>query len=455
MAPSIDLSIFKDYDVRGVYPSQINGDVAKAIAYAIVRHFHPKTIVIGRDMRVSGEEIRDGFAKTFAAVGIDVFDMGLVGTEMMSFVAGAYPYDLVLMLTASHNPPEYNGIKMTRKGAIPVSIDSGFREIRDLISEGPLPDAPTPGKITDIDVYPDWKKKILSIVDVSTIKPFSVVADAGNGMAGKLLPYLFSSTKVQVTPLFFELDGTFPNHVPNPLIEKNNEFLIKKILEIHGDVGLAFDGDADRMYLVDDKGRFVSGTVTTALLAKYFLQQHPGEMVLYNAICGRIVPETIKKYGGKSQRVRVGYSYIKAAMKETNAIFCGEHSGHYFHRDYFNSESGVMSALMILNLISKENKKLSELVDELNIYPASGEINFVVQDIPTILSAIKTGYPDAESLDELDGISVWYPTYWFNFRASKTEPLLRLNVEANNAEILAAKTNELVAKMEALGGKRK
>lgn len=451
----MDLSMFKDYDVRGTYPNQINGEVATKIAHAIVRHFKPKTIVIGRDMRVSGPEIRDAFLKTFSNIGVDVFDMGLVGTEMMSFVAGEYQYDLAIMLSASHNPSEYNGIKMTRKGAIPVSSDTGFYQIRDLIAMGPLPDAAVKGKIQQIDVYPDWKKKILSMVDVSTIKPLSVVADAGNGMAGKLLPYLYSDINIKVTPLFFELDGTFPNHVPNPLIEKNNEFLIKKIIEIGGDVGLAFDGDADRMYLVDDKGRFVSGTVTTALLARYFLQQYPGEMVLYNAICGRIVPETIEKYGGKSKRVRVGYSYIKAAMKETNAIFCGEHSGHYFHRDYFNSESGVMSALMVLSLISKAGKKLSVLVDELNIYPASGEINFIVSDIPAAVEAIKTGFPDAESIDELDGISVWYKDYWFNVRASKTEPLLRLNVEADTKTILDTKTAELVTKIEELGGKKK
>lgn len=452
---ALDLSIFKDYDIRGTYPNQINGEIAKMIAHAIVRKFQPKSVVIGRDMRVSGPEIQDAFIQTFSKLGIDAYDMGLVGTEMMSFAAGTYDHDLVLMISASHNPPEYNGIKMTRKGAVPVSADTGLRDIRDLLQKGVLPEALQPGKIQELDIYPSWKKKILSLVDVSTIKPLSVVADAGNGMAGKLIPYIFNDIPVKLTPLFFALDGSFPNHVPNPLIEKNNESLVQKILKTKADIGFAFDGDADRMFLIDDKGRFVSGTVTAALFARYLLKKNPGATLLYNAICGRIVPQTIEKFGGKSRRVRVGYSYIKAAMKETNAIFCGEHSGHYFHRDYFNSESGILSTLMVLNLLSQENKKLSELVNELDVYPASGEINFAVSDIAAVVAAIKTGFPDADAVDELDGVSVWYKTYWFNVRTSKTEPLLRLNVEADTKEILDQKTKELIAKIESLGGKRK
>jgi phosphomannomutase len=452
---SVDPKIFKDYDVRGTYPEQINGEVAKAVAHAIVRKFQPKSVVIGRDMRLSGQEIRDGLVETFTKLGIAVYDMGLVGTEMMSFAAGTLPHDLVIMISASHNPPQYNGMKMTRQGAVPVSADTGLRDIRDFMAQGPLPDASTPGKVTQIDIYPEWKKKVLSIVDVAKLKPLTVVSDGGNGMAGKIIPTAFEGLPMNLTTLFPELDGSFPNHTPNPLIEENNAALTKKILKTHADIGFAFDGDADRMFLIDDKGRFVSGTVTTAMLARFYLQMYPGATILYNAICGRIVPQTIEKYGGKSGRVRVGYSYIKAAMKETGAVFCGEHSGHYFHKDYFNSESGVLSALMVLYLLSTEGRRLSEIVDELNVYPASGEINFVVSDIPKAVEAIKSGFPDAQSVDELDGVSVWYKTYWFNVRASKTEPLLRLNVEADNKEILDTKTRELVAKIEGLGGKRK
>ena len=452
---NFDPSIFKDYDIRGTYPDQINKEIVTAITNAVVRRFNPKSVVVGRDMRLSGQEIRDAFVNTFSSLGIDVYDMGLVGTEMMSFMAGTSPHDLVIMISASHNPPEFNGFKMSLIGAVPVNSDTGFNDVRDLIKDGPLPASSKPGIVENIDVYPDWKKMVLSLVNPTEIKPLSVVVDAGNGMSGKLIPYVFKDLNVKLTPLYFDLDGSFPNHTPNPLIYENNKSLIDKVLEIKADLGLTFDGDGDRMFMVDNKGRFVSGTITTALFAKYFLELYPGETILYNAICGRIVPQTISKYGGKSKRVRVGYSYIKTAMKEMNAIFCGEHSGHYFHRSYFNSESGVLSSLIMLSLISKSSKNLSELVDELDIYFSSGEINFIVSDIQHATDEIKDGFYDADSIDELDGISVWYPNYWFNVRASKTEPLLRLNIEADNKEVLDLKTQELILKIESMGGKIK
>ncbi|MBI2028889.1 phosphomannomutase/phosphoglucomutase [Candidatus Gottesmanbacteria bacterium] len=454
---NIDPKIFKDYDVRGTYPDQVNGEVAKEIAYALVKYFQPKTIAICRDMRLSGQEIKDNLVEVFTKLGIDVFDAGLGGTEMQYFIAGTMPYDLVLMISASHNPPEYNGLKVVKKGPIAVTSDSGLYAVRDLILSGDykLPDAKTAGKVKSIDVVEDWKKKILSLVDVLKIKPLSVVVDAGNGMAGKLVPPIFEDLPVKLTSLYFDLDGSFPNHVPNPLIEKNNQALISKIMELNADMGFTFDGDADRMFVIDDKGRLVSGTITTSLIAEYLLRYHPREMVLYNAICGRIVPQVIDKNGGTSKRVRVGHSYIKTYMRETNAIFAGEHSGHYYYRDYFCAESGVLSALYILSLVSEENRKLSELVDELSVYPASGEINFVVSDIPKITENIKIKFKDAKSIDELDGISVWYDNYWFNVRASKTEPLMRLNLEADNQEILNQKTNEVISFIESMGGKKK
>lgn len=452
---NIDLSIFKDYDIRGVYPTQINGPVFEAVAHAIVRKFHPKTVAICRDMRISGQEIRDALVKVFTSLGIDVFDAGLVGTEMQYFIAGTKPYDMVFMISASHNPPEYNGLKVVKKGPIAVTSESGMYDVRDLIKEGPLPAAAKPGEVTMIDVWDDWKTKILSLVNVPVIKPLKVVVDAGNGMGGVICKKAFEGLPLQVTYLFSEPDGRFPNHTPNPLIPTNNLALEAKIREIGADVGLTFDGDADRMFLVDDKGRMVSGTITTALMSRYILKHHPGELILYNAINGRIDPETIAKYGGKSKRVRVGHSYIKTYMRETNAIFAGEHSGHYYYRDYFSAESGVLTGLTILTLMSMEGRKLSDMVDELDIYPASGEINFTMEHIPEAVQAIRTGFPDAKSIDELDGITVWYPDYWFNVRASHTEPLIRLNIEADTKELLAKKTEELVSKMESLGGKRK
>ena len=451
----MDLSIFKDYDVRGIYPTQINGEAAKAIAYAIVRKFSPKTVCICRDMRLSGEEIRNGFVEVFTNLGVHVYDAGLTGTEIAYYIAGTKPYDMVLMISASHNPPEYNGLKLVLRGPLPVTSDTGLYDVRDLIAEGPLPKADKAGTVQEIDVWNEWKAKILSLVDTKALKPLSVVIDAGNGMFGKMAPIIFESLPVKVTPMYFDLDGHFPNHVPNPLVDTNNVTLIKTILEIGADVGLAFDGDADRMFLIDDMGRIVSGTVTTALLAKYILSTHPNKLILYNAICGRIVPKIIESAGGKSKRVRVGHSYIKQYMKETGAIFAGEHSGHYYLKDYFNAESGMAVALMALLLLSSQEKKLSKLVDELNIYPASGEINFIVLDIPASLETIKADFSDAMSIDELDGLSVWYKDYWFNVRASKTEPLLRLNIEADTKIILDMKTNELIKKIEALDGKRK
>lgn len=451
----MDLSIFKDYDVRGTYPNQINGQVAKMIAHAIVRKFQPKTLALVRDMRLSGQEICDAFVKVFTELGVDVFVAGLAGTEMQYFIAGTRDYDLVIMISASHNPPEYNGIKLVKKGPIAVTSDSGLYEVRDLIEEGPLPKATTPGVLTEIDCMNEWRDKIYSLIDTGVFKPLTVVVDAGNGMAGKLVPKVFESLPLKLIPLYFELDGSFPNHVPNPLIETNNKALREKIITTGADVGLTFDGDADRMFILDDEGRFVSGTITTALLAKYFLSKFPGELILYNAICGRIVPKVIEEAGGKSQRVRVGHSYIKTYMRETGAIFAGEHSGHYYYRDFFAAESGVLSGLLVLSLLSTQNKKLSELVDELDIYPASGEINFVVQDISSVVDAIRNGFSDAVSKDELDGVTVWYKDYWFNVRASKTEPVFRLNVEADTKEILDVKTQELISNIESLGGKRK
>lgn len=447
-----DLSIFKDYDVRGICPQQLNPSIIKEIAHAIVRKFTPKSIAICRDMRLYGKELRDAFTEVFLSLGVDVYDAGIVGTEMQYYIAGTRNYDLVIMISASHNPKEYNGFKMVKNGPIAVTSESGMYDVRDLIKVGPLPKANKPGNVTMIDVWKEWKDKILSLVDVSLFKPMKIVVDGGNGMAGTIISTIFKDLPFTVIPLFFDQDGTFPNHTPNPLIEKNNETLQKTIIAEHADVGLTFDGDADRMFLIDNKGRFVSGTITTALLCEYFLKKNPGELILYNAICGRIVPQIIKKFGGTSKRVRVGHSYIKTYMRETGAIFAGEHSGHCYYRDFYAAESGVLTALLVLSLLSQSNTPLSTLVDELNVYPSSGEINFALKDIPAVIEKIKSGYSDATSKDEVDGITVWYPTYWFNVRASKTEPVIRLNIEADTKEILEAKTKELIDFMQSMGG---
>jgi phosphomannomutase len=449
---NIDTSIFKDYDIRGTYPDQLNGKVAKSIAAAIVRKFQPKTVAICRDMRTSGSEIRDALVEVFTKAGINVFDAGLTGTELAYYIAGTADYDMVIMISASHNPSQYNGLKMVLKGPVAVSGDTGLKEIKDLLHEGPLPDAPVAGALTQIDPFAQWKEKVLSLVDTQELKPLSVVVDAGNGMAGKLVPIVFEGLPLKVTPLYFELDGTFPHHTPNPLVESNNKELIAKVKELQADIGLTFDGDADRVFFVDNTGRFVSGSIITALLAKHYLQKNPGATILYSAVCGRIVPETVQKFGGKSERVRVGHSFMKAYMKEYKAVFAGEHSAHYYHQDYFNSESGVLTALMVLLLISTEGKKFSELVAEFDTYPSSGEINFKVPDSQKTIEFIRSSHANAKSTDELDGLSVWYDQYWFNIRVSKTEPLIRLNVEADTQELLKQKTDELISAIESQGG---
>lgn len=451
----VDTTIFKDYDIRGVYPNEINGEVARSLGYAIVGKFHPKTVAICRDMRTSGSEIRDGLTSAFTHCGVDVYDAGLTGTELAYFIAGTQVYDMVIMISASHNPAQYNGLKIVLRGPVAISSETGLGDIKALVSQTPPPESLQPGIVREIDVYPAWRAKVLSLVDVSTIKPLTVVVDAGNGMAGKLVPYIFDGLTPLITPIFFDLDGTFPNHVPNPLVESNNTVLKLKMKETQAELGLTFDGDADRVFFVDDTGRFVSGSIVTALLARHFLQIYPGAPVLYSAVCGRIVPETIEKYGGIPHRVRVGHSFMKAYMKEYGAIFAGEHSGHYYHRDYFNSETGVGTALMVLSLISNDGRKFSQIIDELDKYPASGEINFAVTDVPSITDAIKKEYHDAKSMDELDGLSVWYNDYWFNIRTSKTEPLLRLNIEADTVEILKQKTDAIIHLITSQGGIKK
>jgi phosphomannomutase len=451
----IDVSIFKDYDIRGTYPNQLNGKAATMLANAIVKVLAPKTIAVCRDMRLSGEELKTALFNEFVRLGVDVFDAGLTGTEIAYFIAGTRSYDLVIMISASHNPKEYNGLKIVRKGPVAINGANGLNEIRDVLYKQPLPAADKKGTVTSIDVYREWKEKVRSLVDPQTLKPLSVVVDGGNGMGGFLSAKVFEGLPMHVNQIYEEPDGNFPHHVPNPLVESNNKDLIAKINELKADIGIAFDGDADRLFLIDDLGRFVSGTIITALLSRYILQKHPKEKILYSAVCGRIVPETIAKYGGWSMRVRVGHSFMKQSMKQYGAIFAGEHSGHFYHRDFFNSESGVLTALMILSLLSQDGRTLSTIVDELNKYPASSEINFVVPNIPLIMSCLKEINKEAKSIDELDGLSVWYPNYWFNIRASKTEPLIRLNVEADTKELLDQKTSEIMAKIKSFGGKVK
>jgi phosphomannomutase len=395
-------------------------------------------------------------AEEYRKYGIDVVDLGLITTDMSYFGSFKYGYDLSVMISASHNPPEYNGLKFVKKGAIAVSGESGIYEIRDwAVSDKTLPDySGGEGKLSAKDLYDEWIDYCLGQVEVAEIKPYKAVIDAGNGMASVLFERMKGKLPLTIVPLFFKLDGTFPNHIPNPLKPENVVDLQKKVKDEHADFGVAFDGDGDRIAFVDETGKYITGTITTAMIAEMLLRKHPGEMIMYNAVCGRVVPETIKKYGGKSRRVRVGHTLIKEAMHKYKALFCGEHSGHYFFRSTANAESALLTLLYIAQLMTVRQQPLSKLVEEYDKFPSIPETNFEVQDKDGVMKALEKAYKTkAESTDWLDGVSIWFKDGWVNVRPSNTQPLLRLNIEADNQEILDRMEQEFVAKIRELGGK--
>ena len=454
----IDPSIFRDYDIRAIAGEQLDAEGVKRIAKAIVKIFSPKTMQVGHDMRVTSPEFYEAFIESVLECGVDVVKLGYVSTDMLYFASGTYDEDMSVTISASHNPAEYNGMKMVKKGAIAISGDSGIYDIRDLAVSGEpieFPDT-TPGKATERDIMNGWIEHILKFVDVSKMKDYTVVSDTGNGMAGYFMPELEKKLPWKVTHLFYDLDGTFPNHVPSPIEEKNRMDCVEKVKELNADFGMVFDGDGDRVFMIDEKGRSLSGTIVTAMIAENMLQKNSGATILYNAIVGRVVPEIVAQYGGKSERVRVGHTLIKEAMRKTDALFCGEHSGHYYFRQNFYADSAIIAAVLVADLMSSKNKKLSELFDEYDKYPASQEINFEVSDKMKVMKAIEEEFKDtAKKIDWLDGVTVWFDTYWFNVRPSNTEPLLRLNVEADNSHLLEAKIKELVEKIESFGGREK
>lgn len=457
----IDPQIFREYDIRAVIPDQLDEEGIRRIAKALVYRFKPKSIQVGHDMRTTSPKFNKAVLEEFTNSGVDVVDLGLASTDMLYFAAGYYDENMAINISASHNPPEYNGIKIVKKGAVAVSGRSGIYDIRDLaISDKPLGiKLEKSGKITKRNVMNDYIDKVLSFVKLKNMKPLKVVSDAGNGMAGYYMPHLEERLPWKVTRLFYELDGTFPNHVPSPIEEKNRIDCISKVKETGADVGLTFDGDGDRVFMIDEKGRTLSGTVMTAIIAENLLQKNPGANILYNAVIGRVVPEIIKMYRGNPVRVRVGHTLIKEDMRKYDGLFCGEHSGHYFFKDFFYADSAIIAALLVIELMSIKGKKLSELLDEYDKYPGTGqtnEINFIVEDKEGVMKKIEAEFSSqAVSVDWLDGISVWFKDWWFNVRPSNTEPLLRLNVEADNTMLYEEKLKMLVNKIETLGGKEK
>ena len=439
----IDESIFKAYDIRGTYPDQLDEGLTYKIGRALVEYLKPKKVAVGRDMRLSSPKLLDKLTSGITEGGVDVVDIGLVSTDCLYFAVGKYGYDAGVMITASHNPPEYNGFKMCKKDAVPLSGESGIDQIKKLVLEDKFSTSVKSGKIEKVDLDDAYVKHILSFVNQKKIKPFKIVMDAGNGMAGKIIPQLFSHLPCRVIPMFFELDGSFPHHLASPIEPQNIAPLRDRVLEEKADLGAAFDGDADRMFLVDENANPLGGDMVTALVAKNLLKKEKGAIILYNLICSKTVPEVIEREGGKAVRTRVGHALIKPLMKQYNAVFGGEHSGHFYFRNNWFADSGLIALLVCLELISEENQPLSNLIKSIDPYFRSGEINSRVEDIPGKLKEIEKHY-SVGKVDHLDGLTVDFGDWWFNLRPSNTEPLLRLNIEANSPDILDQKKNEVL-----------
>jgi len=441
-------AVFKAYDIRGTVPDELDPELARRVGAAFARFAGAPRIIVARDMRPSGVELSRAFTEGVTSAGVDVIDVGLTSTDEMYFASGALDAPGA-MFTASHNPARYNGIKLCLAGARPVGAESGLAEIRAAVEGASPPPAPVAGTVTSQDVLDDYATKVRSFIDPSVLRPFKVVADTANGMGGLVVPAVFSGLPVELEVLFGELDGTFPNHPADPIQPANLVSLQERVRTTGADVGLAFDGDADRCFLVDDQGAPVSGSTTTAMVAAAMLEKYPGSTILHNLICSKAVPEIIAERGGTPVRTRVGHSFIKAVMAETNAVFGGEHSGHYYFRDNFRADSGSIAALVVLELLSRADRPLSELRKDFERYADSGEINTEVKEPLRVIDAVGERYPDAKQ-DRLDGLTVDLGDWWFNLRPSNTEPLLRLNLEAADRAACDAHTNAVVAQIKEL-----
>ena len=436
--------VFKAYDVRGIVPDQLNADMCLAIGRAMARFAGAPEVLVARDMRESGVELSAAFSDGVRAEGVDVTDLGLASTDFLYFASGhlAAPG---AMFTASHNPAQYNGLKLCLSGARPIGRDTGLADIaaqaEKLLGE-PVP--PLEGGRRQLDLLSEWADHVVSFVDVAALRPLKVVADTANGMGGLVVPIVFERLPFEVEILFPELDGSFPNHPADPIQPENLVALKEEVLARGADVGLAFDGDADRVFLVDEKAQPVSGSLTTALVAASMLTKHPGETILYNLICSHVVPEVVAEMGGTAVRTQVGHSIIKKVMAETGAVFGGEHSGHYYYRDNFRADSGIITALVVLELMSTSGLPLSEMLRPYERYADSGEINTEVADPAATVAAIAAAESAAgAAVDLLDGVTVEREDWWYNVRPSNTEPLLRLNVEARTPELCAAHVAEV------------
>jgi len=442
----LDPKVFKAYDVRGVYPGEIDAEGARAIGRAFVEQFEPRRIAAGRDMRLSSPEMAAAAIRGAAEAGADVVDLGMIGTEMLYFAVGELELDGGFTVTASHNPKEYTGMKIVRRGAMPVGGDSGLFDVRDrALASNSLLQA-EPGRVEQVDIWPGYVDRVMSFIDVSAVRPLKVVIDAANGMAGAMLPPVLDRLPVETVRCFFEPDGSFPNHQPNPLLPENREFIVRKTREESADLGVAFDGDADRCFFVDESGEFVPGDFVTALFAESLLAKEPGAKIIYDVRASWAVPETIEHAGGVPLVNRVGHAFIKERMRKEHAAFGGEVSGHYYFRDFSQADSGTVPFLLMLELISRRGRKLSEILAPLrDRFFITGELNTPVKDVALKLQELKEHYASQGRISHLDGISVDAGNWHFNVRPSNTEPLLRLNLEARSRQLMEQKRDEVLA----------
>lgn len=443
--------VIKAYDIRGLVSDEITPEFTFVLGTAFARFLmeerEPARVVIGEDMRPSSDELATAFADGLNSQGLDAIRIGLASTDMLYFASGSLNLPGA-MFTASHNPAAYNGVKLAKSGARPIGSESGLLRIKYLMREGIPMSMGALGRTSNLELLDDYVEFLLSLFradEFTSGRKLKVVVDAGNGMAGFTAPAIFSRLSVELIPLYFELDGTFPNHEANPIDPKNLKDLVKKVREVKADIGLAFDGDADRCFLVDEKGEIVNPSALTALIAIRELKRKPGSAIIFNLISSKAVPEIIKEYGGTPLRSRVGHSYIKKLMAESGAIFGGEHSGHFYFDGFWKADSGALAALFAIAELSHSNLPLSKMLAPLNRYFSSGEINTVVANPSESIDLIRAAFGADHEIDELDGITVSAPEWWFNLRPSNTEPLLRLNVEANSKEQMLKVSKEVLA----------
>jgi len=436
-------AIFKAYDIRGIYPDELDESVARRVGNAFVAFTGAAQVLVGHDARPSSEPLRAAFVDGATIAGADVLDLGIASTDLCYFAAGDLDAPAA-MITASHNPPQYNGIKLCRAGAAPIGEETGLAEIKAMAAGGLLERGEDPGRVERRDLLPEFAAHVRSFVDVDALAPLRVVADTANGVGGLIVPAVFEGLPFELTLLYGELDGTFPNHSADVMNPANLADLRRAVVEQGAAVGLAFDGDADRVVLVDDAGEIVSGSTTTAMLAAAMLTRHPNEAIVYNVICSKAVPEVIREFGGKPVKSRVGHSFMKQVMADTGAVFGGEHSAHYYFRENFRADSGIIAALMVLEQQSLSGASLSELRTPYERYAQSGEINTRVDDPAAVIERVAAAYSDGLQ-DRLDGLTVDMGDWWFNLRPSNTEPLLRLNLEAADRELCDLHTHEVLA----------